>query len=159
MILIPFLSRTKRAWVGGGKDALVLDPAAWWRKCCDEGRRRRGALAREAVKCESGVPSPRSTPSNSSRHSEAAFVVLLIPLLLPASLTKRFRLDIIEWLPAAFLSPLPLPVDVNDDVEVDDNVDRPFLVVSIVGKWSSKIRNCISCYTHAKWKIHRFDMK
>lgn len=60
--------------------------------------------------------------------------MLLIPLLFPTSLTKRFRLDIIEWPPAAFLSPLPLPVDVNDDVEVDDNVDRPFLAASIVGK-------------------------
>lgn len=142
--------------VGSVEDALILAPAAWWRRCCDEGGRRRGALAREAVKCASGVPSPRSTPSNSSRHSEAVLVVLLIPLLFPTSLTSRFRLDIIEWLPA-FLSPLPLPLPVavnddddDDDVKVDDNVDRPFLAVSIVGKWSGKIRNYISSYIHAK---------
>lgn len=137
---------------GGVEDALTLvDSAAWWRRCWDEGGRRRGALAREAVKCESGAPSPRSTPSNSSRHSEVALVVLPIPLLFPTSLTKRFRLDIIEWLPAAFLSPPPLPVAVNDDVDtgVDDDVDRLFLVVvSMAGKWSNRTRNYIICYIH-----------
>lgn len=146
---------------GSVEDALTLvDPAAWWRRCCDEGGRRRGALAREAVKCESGAPSPRSTPSNSSRHSEVALVVLPIPLLFPTSLTKRLRLDIIEWLPAAFLSPPPLPVavngdgsdihvDANVDTEVDDDVNRLFLVVvSIAGKWSDRTRNYIACYVY-----------
>lgn len=150
MVLILLSSRTKRVLgtVGRVEGALVPDPMAWWRRCCDEGGRRRGAFAREAVKCERGVPSPRSTPSSSSRHSEAALVVLLIPLLFPTSLTRRFRLDIIKWPPAAFLSPLPLPVAVNDDDdgEVDDNVERPFLAVSIAGKWSSK--SCVSCYIH-----------
>lgn len=64
------------------------------------------------------------------------FAALPTPLLFPTSLTRRFRLDIIEWLPIAFLSPLPLPI-VDDDDDTDtwlDDMDKVFLAVSMAGK-------------------------
>lgn len=130
--------------------ALTPEPTAWWRRCCEEGGRRRGALAREAVKCESGAPSPRSTPSSSSPK---ATLVFPIPLLFPTSLTRRFRLDMIEWPPVAFLSPPPLPVPVNeDDVDTeDDDVDRPFLVPSMTGKWSDGVQSCNRALYSHRW--------
>lgn len=108
---------------------VIVGPAAWRLKRCEEGGRRWGALALEAVKCESGAPSPRSTPSNSSPK---AIFVFPLPLLVPASPTRRFKFDVAEYPPIFFLSPLLPPIPEEVDVVEDTPVDIVFLVISMI---------------------------
>ena len=108
---------------------MITGSPMWRRKRCDEGGRRLGALAREAVKCERGAPSPRSTPSNSSPR---AILVFPLPLLDPTSPTRRFKFDgigcpLILFL-SALLPPTPGVVDVAEGVAVD----MIFLVTSAI---------------------------
>ena len=102
-------------------------PTTWRLKRCDEGGRRLGALAREAVKCERGAPSPRSTPSNSSPR---AILVFSLPLLDPISPTRRFKFDGIGCPLILFLSALLPPTPGEVDVAEGAPVDMVFLVVS-----------------------------
>lgn len=108
---------------------VIGGPVTWRLKRCEEGGRRWGALAREAVKCESGAPSPRSTPSNSSPR---AIFVFPLPLLVPISPTRRFKCEVIKCPLIFFLSPPFPPIPGEVDVVEDAPVDMVFLVTSVV---------------------------